>query len=253
MNVYVIPNLRKACEVLKTLSQANRGLTIAEIAGRHNIPRTTALRILSTLCMEGLLAKREGRYYAGMGLVHLGLHFLASMDIRAYSVPILMKLAVESGETAHLAVLSGDKALIIEVCDSPHPIRVASRAGSLVDLHCSATGKIFIAHTLSDRIDELFGARPLPRRTANTITSLDGLRREVEKVRQQGHAFDDEEYHEGIRCVAAPVRDAQGTVVGAIGITAGIARFTRDKKGLFAKVAMRAADQLSSHLGYRFQ
>ena len=251
MNKYTIPNLGNACRVLKYLVPQKEGLTVSEISRKVEIPRTSALRIVSTLVDEGMLKKSGKKYMPGSALIHLGLEVLSNIEMRSASVPVLNELTLKTGETSHLAVLSDDKALILEVCDSPNPIRVASRAGTLADLHCSSTGKIFITYNLLDEIETFFENIDLKKRTSNTLTTVEQLRLEAEKIKQIGYALDNEEYHEGVICIAAPVRNAFEEVVAAVGLTATKTKFTQDKIPYYARNIIGAAAKISTFLGKR--
>lgn len=246
---YIIPNLKNACRVLKALSREEKGFSLSELSRNLEIPRTTALRILATLEHEGFVHREDSTFTLGNGLINVGLKALAKINIRTIAVPILHDLANETGETAHLVILSDDRALILEVCDSPHPLRVASRPGTLTLLHCSAAGKLLMAHCIRNRIPEIFKDNKLEKRTAKTITSIAALEREMDKVIAQGYGLDDEEYFEGIRCLAAPIRNNRQEVVAAIGITGTTTRFTPEKIEPFSRIVINAASKVSSQLG----
>jgi IclR family acetate operon transcriptional repressor len=181
-------------------------------------------------------------------MIHVGLKALAGVNIRAIAVPVLKDLAEQTSETAHLAVLSDDRSLILEVCDSPHPLRIASRPGSLAWLHASATGKVFQAYLLGDRIEELYQEAP-PKLTPRTITTADEARAETKRTLARGFGLDDEEYYEGARCLAAPVLNARQEVVAAIGITGATTRFTLEHVDEFASYVKAAARKISEQLG----
>ena len=250
MNKYVIPNLKKACSVLKLLAKEPKGLTMNEMGGRLDIPRTTLLRILSTLKDEEMVTARDRKYFLGLALIHLGSKALEKVSLRKVALPVLKELSQETRETAHLAVRAEDRALLIEVCDSPHPVRVASRSGTLADIHCSATGKVFLAYQVKD-LAEFLDGKTLEARTPTTLTTIKELERDGELVRSRGYALDEEEYSEGVRCLAAPVRDAFGRVVAAIGITASVSTFTKKRIPSVAKQVMGAAHRISADLGDR--
>ncbi|MEW6074113.1 MAG: IclR family transcriptional regulator [Planctomycetota bacterium] len=245
---YAIPNLRNACRVLRLLAEEGGGLPLAAIVRRLAIPRTTALRILSTLSGEGLLDRRGKHYVLGTGLIRLGTRALESTDVRTVAIPVLYDLSQATQETAHLAVPSADQSLLLEVCDSPHPVRVASRPGTLADIHCSATGKVFLAFHVSDLAAFLAG-RELARRTPNTMTAYAELAAEVERIRARGYAVDEEEHSRGVRCLAAPICNAFGTVVAAIGITASTSTFPRRRTKAVASEVTAAAARVSALLG----
>jgi len=249
MDKYRIPNLARACQVLHLLATERQGLSVTELARRLAMPRTTAFRVLKTLCAEGMIEQQNGGYRAGAGLLRLGLEALQAVELRSLAAPILRQLAQETGETAHLAVREGSQMLILEVSDSPNPLRVASRPGALVSIHCAATGKAMLATLPADELHDLLSGLELAPRTQNTITSVTGLAWEVEAIRQRGYAVDNEEYHDGVRCLAAPVRDAHGAPVAAIGITGATVRFTKRRIPEVARAVMQAAKSLSSALG----
>lgn len=248
MDKYIIPNLRNACRVLKLLSRERSGKTLAAVTRELEIPRTTALRILTTLHAEDMVSLVGKDYVLGTALIQLGIRALESVDVRTVAIPVLQDLSSETRETSHLAVLSGDRALLLEVCDSPHPVRVASRPGTLTDVHCSATGKVFLAYQVTD-LREFLNGKPLASRAPNTLTTVEELEREVLAIRDRGYAVDEEEYAEGVRCLAAPVRNSYGEVVAAVGITASTASFTRRRIKSVAGTVMGAADRISTALG----
>jgi DNA-binding IclR family transcriptional regulator len=253
MGKYDIPNLSNACRVLKALASEPGGLLLSELVERLKLPHTSALRIVATLCDAGFLQRSGNRYELGTGLIPLGQQALARLDIRAVARPVLKHLSAQTGETAHLAILSGNHSLLVEVCQSPSPIRVGAPEGTLARLHCSATGKVLLAGQPDDRLELMLGTKPLPAQTRKTLTTLPQLRTELTRVRKQGYALDEEEFFEGIRCLAAPVRNAAGDVVAAIGITGATTRFTAARISAVARQIIRAADSVSRSFGYSKQ
>lgn len=247
---YVIPNLRNACRILKLLGTRTDGFKAADLARQLHIPVTTTLRIMATLQLEGFARKVDGRFELGPVLIHLGNASLAGTEIREIALPILEKLTAVTVETAHLAIPCDDRSLIVAVQDSPHPLRAASRPGYLAELHCSSTGKIFLAFAEPSLLPEVLAQKNLPRRTAHTITSAAELKHEIELTRKRGYSLDDEEYHPGVRCLAVPVRSSDGSVVAALGITAAVVRFPKENIPPTAKAVIAAAAELSAQLGY---
>jgi len=243
---YTIPSVRNGCRVLKYVANYPDGLDLKTISSQLRIPRTTALRICTTLELENLLLRtRDGKYILGSSLAPLGMRALPNTDLRKMAVPVLSDLVEATGETAHLAVLCGRESLILEVCDSPHQLRVASRPGSLAQIHCSATGKVFLAWSVFTPLEDFFKDAPLEQRTSNTLTSLDRLREALDLTRRKGYAIDNEEYHLGVRCIAVPVRNRRKQVVASLGITGATVRFTSDKIDSYAKILKTGADILS--------
>lgn len=247
---YTIPNLGKAMKMLKVLTSAENGITAVELEKVLAIPRTTAFRILKTLAFEGMIEKKGTRFYAGPGLMEIGVAALRRSQLREMAVPILHDLTRESQLTSHLAIPSGWHSLLIEVCDSPDPVRVASRPGTLADLHCSATGKLFLAYLWLDELDEFFETIRPQRRTSNTLVSPEQMRKEICKIRRLGYAVDEREYHPTVRCLAAPVRSYVGQVVAAIGVTGPSAIFTAMRIEEIAGYVCAAANKLSANIGH---
>lgn len=249
MNKYHIPNLGKACEVLELISNTAGGCPLKEISATLSIPRTTALRITQTLLAANYLARNEdGAFTLGPSLVQLGVKALDNLDIRGFARPILQALSRDTGESSHLAMLTGDKSMLIEVADSPHPIRIASRPGTLVELHCSSTGKIFLAFAVAEP-RKFIQTLELSEHTKQTDTTLDDVLASIDETRKNGYAMDEEEFMKGVRCMAAPVNNAFGKTIAAIGITASTSTFTKAKIRTMAEKLQRAAAEISYTMG----
>lgn len=247
---YVVPNLVNACHVLRLLADAPPpGLTALRISRQLSIPRTTAMRIAISLREGGLLKETDGHYALSPAMIPLGAKALENIDMRASAQPILRRLALDTDETSHLAIPAQDKSLLVEVVQSPHPIRVGAPAGTLAELYCSSTGKLFLAHIHRPSLAEIFKRIAPVRRTSRTILTAAAMEREIETILAQGFALDEEELYEGIRCLAAPVRDSQGRVIAAVGITGPSTRFTLERTPEVAQRVVAAANELSVAMG----
>jgi len=249
MEQYLTPNLVKALEVLKLLAENEQGLSSSDIEKKVSIARTTAFRILKSLCHKEMARKQGGLYFAGSMLYEVGLQALSRLPLRQRAVPVLQELTCRTGHTSHLAVPSGWHSLILEVCDSPSLIRVASRSGTLAYLHCSATGKNFLSYLYSDRLEEFIAQAGLQKRTSKTIKDIDSLKAMIQEVKKQGYALDDEEYHQGIRCLAASVFDMHKQVIAAVGITGPATEISFEMIPSLSKIVIASAADLSRSLG----
>ncbi len=247
MNKYTIPNLKNACQLLKILGDIEEGLSVTEAAKKLNIPRTSCLRIMSTMEEEGFLEQRGKMYRLGNSVIPLGVNTLERIDLRNLAEPLVKKLSRDTGESAHLAIPADHKSLIIYIQQSLQPMRMASSTGTLIDLHCSSHGKIFLAYLVDDLKDYMEGIE-LTQRTGKTFTDIDSLNVELEKIRTQGYSIDNEEYTKGVKCVAAPIFDADEVVVGAVGITAPMVRLSKNQFESHIKMAVKAAEEISSLL-----
>jgi len=247
---YLIPNLLNAGRVLKRVAD-EPGTTVLQLSRDLHVPRTTVLRIVTSLVREGLLQMDDKHAYTlGPALIYLGIRAMEGVGLADLAKPLLKKLAAETGETAHLAMLSDDKALLVEVCRSPLPIRAGASAGARVDLYCSATGKIFLAWNYADSLAAFFKrVKPAPH-TKRTITTAERMAKETALILKRGYAVDEEEYYDGVRCAAVPVFNGRGQVQIALGITGVTVRLTRSRiPGCVAQLK-EAAARLSESLGY---
>ncbi len=219
MNRYVVPNLMKTCEILKLLARNQNGLLAKQIEQMTDTPKTTSFRILKTLCDADMVVKRDSLFFAGPGLYEIGLAALRDNKLREMSIEILQELTKQTNLTSHLAIPSSKHSLILEVCDSPGPIRVASRPGTQAYMHNSATGKLFLSYLYKDCLKEKMSELELPKNTKQTITTVEGMEIETSKILTLHYAVDNEEYHPGVKCIAAPVFNIHGNLVAAIGVT----------------------------------
>lgn len=247
---YLIPNLVNAGRVLKLLATQPK-LSVLEISRSLRIPRTTVLRIVTSLAREGLIAADKTTYSLGPTLVYLGIRAMDGIDLTGIAKPLLKQLATNTGETAHLAMLADDTSLLLEVCQSPLPIRAGAPAGTCADLHSSATGKIFLAWNFVNQLDRYFArVKPTPK-TSRTLVTSEKMRKETDRILKLGYAVDEEECFDGIRCLAVPVLNSQGRVHCALGITGVTTRFTRARIPECAAQLKAAAAILSAEIGYR--
>lgn len=232
------------------ISNTPGGCLLKDISAKLDIPRTTALRITQTLLGAGFLAASEdGKLTLGTTLVQIGVKALDNLDIRGFARPALQALSADTGESSHLAMLNGDKSMLVEVADSPHPVRIASRPGTLVELHCSSTGKVFLAFSIPEPGTFCQTLEFTPH-TPNTDTTVEAVLASIEQTRKQGYAMDEEEYVLGVRCIAAPVTNAFGKTIAAVGITASTSTFTKAKISTMATKIKDAAAEISANMGF---
>ena len=247
-----LKSLVKAATILDCFSTLDRKLTAAQIATRTDIPRGTVHRILRTLRDLGLVDQDRDRdqYRLGMKLFELGTTVLANMDLHREASASVESLTRASGETVHLSVFDGQNSTVINRTDPGD-----ERVNTVVVLesspgHATASGKAALAYQSGAAIDR-FLARGLPRIAPNTITDPARLLAELETIRGQGYAVDDEELQTGTRCVGAPIRDMSGRVFAAISVSGRADRFTPERIAVYADLVRHHAQAISLHLGYR--
>ena len=149
---------------------------------------------------------------------------------------------------ASLAILRNDKVIYIDKIDTPGGLSLTTYVGFATDPHAAAGGKVLLSELSPQEIADIYRGKPLTVYGKNTITSVDRLLEELEKVRNQGYAIDDEEYYEGVRCVAAPIR-AGGEIVAALSITGSIFTMTMERiHGELRELVVTKARGISSEL-----
>lgn len=193
------------------------GATMAELSEGLGLPRPTLYRLLATLQAHDLVVRVNKRYRLTLRLAALAQAAFSSSGIQTLCQPYLNELARQTGETTHFAILDGDRAGYIAKVDGAHAIRMTSHVGWRGPLHATAAGKILLAWS-SEELRNAFLQGPLERFTACTLTEPEKLRAQIDLIKRQGYALDDQELLEGLVCVAAPVV-ADGWLVGAVSIS----------------------------------
>lgn len=243
--------LTKGIALVNLLAAHPRGLRLADVIRRADVPKATALRLLDALADDGLVRCDDaGLYRLGPQCAVWGSAFLDQLDLRTEAYDLLARLAEVSGETAHLGIPDGPRILYIDKIDSPHSLRMFSRVGARNPMHCTGLGKAILAYADPALTGDVIAAG-LERRTENTITDADGLRAELARIRRVGYAVDDVENEEGVRCVGAPVFDHRGTPVAAFSVAGPVSRMTRERISALAREIAEAGRDLSRRLGHR--
>ncbi|RCG28628.1 IclR family transcriptional regulator [Sphaerisporangium album] len=240
----------KAFELIQTVSETGRaGITLGELAGHAGIAVSTAHRYVTSLLELGVLDRdAAGSYHLGVTLVALAGQYLEEDGLRAAARPYLAELVELSGETVHLGILAGNHIVYIDKVESAKSVRLVSRIGHRVPLHCTAMGKAVLSLLDDRRRDELL-AGPLDRRTPGTLTG-EALLDELAVVRDRGFAIDDEENEEGVRCVGLAIVNASGQPAAAFSVSAPANRFSVEDCHRLAPSALAMAAEISRRIGY---
>ncbi|MBX3593776.1 IclR family transcriptional regulator [Sphingomonas sp.] len=201
--------IARAASILRELNTARDGLSLAELASRLGLARSTVQRIVKALSDEQLLTptSRHARVRLGPLLVLLGAN--AKLDVIELVRPIMQKLSAKLGETVDLSVLQGTSALFVDQVTGNNRLSAVSKPGQLFPLHSTANGKALLASVEGDEWRALLPAR-LPTDTENTITSIDSLESEIDEIRKRRLAFDLEEHTLGVCAIGAWFADPTG-------------------------------------------
>lgn len=246
-----LSSVATAIRLLKAFSGDEAEIGVSALSQRLGIAKSTVHRLAVTLVSEGLLEQNpeNEKYRLGVGLFGLGALVRQRMNLSSEARPFLFTLREQTNETVLLAILSQTEIMYIYNLESRQAIRMRSDVGVRRPAYCTALGRAIMAYQPADIVDDIL-EQPLLQRTPKTVTEPAKLRKILEQVQRQGYAIDDEESEAGMRCVAAPVRDASGRVVGALGVAGPVQRLSL--KALSALVAplSETTEAISVRLGY---
>ena len=210
--------------------------------------KSSAYRLLATLEAHGFVERGPaGRGYR-LGWKPAELAGRLRSELRELAAPVMEELAAKSGEIVHLSVLDGAEIVYLDKRGRSQPLTVSTTIGGRSPAHASAMGKVLLAGLPQAEARRLLGARRLKRFTPTTITEPRRLALELEAVRRQGYALDNEEAFPGIRCVAAPLRDREGTVRAAISVTAPTQRIAGRRQAEIRKWVTDSAARISARI-----
>lgn len=249
---YAVPALARAFEILDILSMSSVGLTKMDIARQVDIPYSTAFNLLNTMEQHGYVRKDQAssRYYLGLKLLSLGNIQIKDASLRDMTAPALEELVRRTGLTAHLAILDRGEAVYIDKKEPEGFLKINSWIGKRNYVHTSAVGKALVAAMDPDVVQRIWESG-LPKRTPHTVGSWKKFKGELAAAREIGYAIDKEEDEIGGRCVAAPIFNATGAAVAAIGLSGIVSQVPDERIPVLGELLRSAADLISTRLGYR--
>src|SRR5487761_1567264 len=246
---YRINVLDRAFQILDFLSDSQQGCQLADLSRSLKVPKSTVHRILMVLERHRYVRREpgDGKFRLGSKTIELESSAIAGMDVTQACRPFLQQLVAE---TAHLGILCERRVISLANEKSWHAL-TPSTIGRNVPAYCTSLGKALLAFLSEEELNDYLLAQKLESRTANTIIRAEKLKTELRKVHQRGYAIDNEEFEEGLKCIAAPVRNRGGQVAAAIGIAGPVSRLGRPRMEVVTKSVVKAAAGLSEALGYR--
>ncbi len=248
-----IQSLERAIAILKSFTPNRPERAVNELSRELGLHKSTVSRLLATLERGGLVARNpeNGRYRLGIELISLAGHVITHMDVREVARPLLRQLADACQETVNLSVLDAGQVINLDQYVSPaRTVRNIGWVGRHTPPHCTAAGKVLLAHLPPHQVDQILQAG-MPRFTPRTITDPEQLQLELALVRRRGYAVAEEELEEGLNAVAAPVFRHTGWVETSICISAPAFRVPPRMFPELAARLMDIASQISQQLGYK--
>ncbi|HLV86071.1 MAG TPA: IclR family transcriptional regulator [Candidatus Sulfotelmatobacter sp.] len=245
--------VERALAMLEAVAQEPEGLSNAEISRKLQIPKSSASYILRTLERRAYLNRdhQTGRYRVGLKILSLGRGALTGIDVREVALPVMRHLTEKTKLTCHLAILDGPEAVYIEKVEPEGFIRMDTWVGRRMRVHATSVGKALVAYIPRERLERILAESGMEKRTPKTITTLPRFLKELEKVRAQGCAVDDEENNMGARCVGAPIFDQSGNAEASLGLSGTTNQVNAHTMPRILEALKDAARHISMQLGYR--
>ena len=241
----------RAFALLERIGYAERPPSLDDLTRASGLPKPTVHRLLRLLMRGGLVQRdlAEKRYVVGSRACAFSLQVQLCSPSRAQRHAVLSRLVEEIGETCNFTMLDGDEVIYLDRVETPEMVRLHMEVGSRVPLHCTASGKLFLAQFPPGQVRRLLGPAPLKRYTERTIVDPEVLERELRKIRRTGIAADTGEYLAGSVCVAVPVAGHGERVCAAIAVHGPAPRLTLKKSYQFLPALRRAAHAVGPTLG----
>jgi IclR family transcriptional regulator, KDG regulon repressor len=245
-----VQSLGRAFGILEEVARHREGINLADLSKRVGLHNSTTFHLVKTMVSLGYIRQeKDKRYRVGRPLFALAASSLDEIEMVNLATPILEDLSRATGESGHFAVRMGDSVIVVARTSGPGAFQLTDRVGVVRPAHCTALGKIVLAALRPDQLQRFVERVELKPSTEKSITEVPLLLREIEEVRRSGIAFDDGEFNAEVRCVAVPVRDFTGNVVGALGISGPVWRLTIQALQSRSKIVQAAADRLSTEFG----
>lgn len=241
--------VRRAFRILDEISRAPSGLALVEIVAGTGFAKSTTFLTLAELHAVGAVRHEHDRYFLGPHLATLGGQAIHRLDLRTIALPHMQRLVEATRFSSHLGIIDQCNVIFIGKVESENFIRFSTYIGMAQPFHLSSLGKAIAAFLPPEELDELL-AHPLVQRTPFTITDPKELRSRLEMVRQQGYAFEDEEDAEGVRCIGAPIFDAEGQVIAAVSVTAVRSSLPVEWFAKVGSLVVETAHAISHDLGH---
>lgn len=250
---YIIQAVSHALDLLEQFHEDADELGVTELSKRLKLHKNNVFRLLATLESRGYIEQNRAteNYRLGLKSLELGQTFIKQMGLLRQAKPILEKIVEACNETSYVTIFKEGHVVYLDVVETDMTVRVVSRVGSRLPAYCTSSGKIYLAYLSDEEINEILPSEDLKKYTSTTITSRAELKKQLVEIAEQGYAIDDEELDEGVRCVAAPIRDYTRRIVGAISVSGPSMRLSNERlTEELVPLALQAAEDLSTRLGY---
>jgi DNA-binding IclR family transcriptional regulator len=246
-----VQSLGRAFSILEEVARHREGIGLAELSKLVGLHNSTTFHLAKTMVSLGYMRQERDskRYRVGRPLFALAASALDEIEMVNLATPVLEDLSRETGESGHFAVRMGDSVVVIARTSGPGAFQLTDRVGVVRPAHCTALGKIILASLRPDQLKRFLERVELKPSTPKSITEPLVLLHEIAEVRRSAIAIDDGEFNAEVRCIAVPVYNFTGDVIGALGISGPIWRMSDQVLKSRAKLVQTAAQRLSAEFG----
>lgn len=244
-------SVEKTLQIIEAMANAREPVRLGDLAREVDMPASTALRMVGTL-VEHRYAYQDPvtlRYALTMKFAQIGAMVSARFSIRDIARPTLVELSRRCDESSCLAIEEDMEVIYLDVVDGPDGmLKITQRIGKRAPMHSTGVGKLMLTQYPPARLQALVEKKGLLRLTPHTKSTPEELTKELDAVRAQGYALDDEECELGARCIAAPIRDYEGRITAAISVSGPVSRMTRARILELVPLVTDAARRISTAL-----
>ena len=246
-----VQSLGRAFAILEEVARHREGIGLADLSKLVGLHNSTTFHLAKTMVSLGYIRQEKDskRYRIGRPLFALAASALDEIEMVNVAKPVLEELSRDTGESSHFSVRMGDAVVVIARTGGPGAFQLADRVGVVRPAHCTALGKVMLASLTDDQLNRFLQRVELKPSTEKSITEIPALLREIAEVRRTGVAYDDGEFNLEVRCIAVPVKDFTGQIIGALGISGPIWRQSNQAQQAKAKMLQAAASRLSAAFG----
>lgn len=245
-----IKSVEKLFRIVDALVELD-GARVTELASHLDLPKSSVHNYLQTMVGYGYAVQEGDQYHAGLRFLTVGGHLREREEAYKLSRPIVKNLADETDERAQFIVEENGRGIFVHRTTGARAVDAGTRIGKRIWLHATGAGKVLLAYSSLNRRDEIIERWGLPERTENTITDRDELESELEVIRENGYAINDEEGTIGLRSVAVPVFGPDEELVGALGVSGPSQRLTNKRcESEFVEELFGSANELELRLTY---
>lgn len=234
--------------LLEVIAAKDQWVSLQGLVEETGMPKPTVHRMLQQLEAAGLLRREgDGRHYStGVRLRRLAENLLLNNSFHGARHAVLRQLVDEVGESCNITALAGSEVVYLDRVETAAPLRFYLQPGSRVPVHCSASGKMLLSQMAPAQRRRVLAHAPLERYTAKTLTGLDAIEAEIERVREAGYALDDEEFLPGLLCIAVLVPATSGKSNLCVAVQGPMVRLTATKALQMLPALQRAAAALNA-------